>query len=265
MNGLHWRWNQRAALRIRTAMQRHNIWDIPGSPGYQGLASGHWRPRSQEIPEPPRQAAHRNSPGRHQGPPPGVGSPSGMYRSPLPPFAPRRDQGSPHTTGVQGRTPERYQQTKNPGRSWRRSRTPPPAARRVVFHEDINRGHGGPNDLNAQHTSSATDPRRRSKRPCTKRALIPNVPTPAERERQAALHTDPHQAADGTSSSSTASFPGSAAGPLPGGQHAADTRPRGPMAHQRPAQGVGGQPPQRPPPRAGRGDTGPGLGHRPPD
>ena len=46
MNGLHWRWHQRAALRIRTAMQDHNIWDIPGSPGYQGQASGHRRPRS---------------------------------------------------------------------------------------------------------------------------------------------------------------------------------------------------------------------------
>ena len=83
MNGLDWQWHQRAALRIRTAMQRHNVWDIPGSPGYQGHASGHRRPRSQEVPEPPMQAARRNSPGRHQGPPPGVGSPSGTYRSPL--------------------------------------------------------------------------------------------------------------------------------------------------------------------------------------
>ena len=57
MNRLHWRWHQRAALRIRTAMQDHNIWDIPGSPGYQGHASGHRRPRSQDVPEPPRQAA----------------------------------------------------------------------------------------------------------------------------------------------------------------------------------------------------------------
>ena len=41
MDGLHWRWHQRAALRIRTAMQRHNFWAIPGFPGYQGHASGH--------------------------------------------------------------------------------------------------------------------------------------------------------------------------------------------------------------------------------
>ena len=105
MNGLHWQWHQRAALRIRTAMQRHNVWDIPGTPGYQGHAPGHRRPRSQEVPEPPRQAAHRNSPERHQGPPPGLGSPSGTYRSPLRPFAPGRGKGSPHTSGVQGGTP----------------------------------------------------------------------------------------------------------------------------------------------------------------
>ena len=34
MNGLHWQGHQRAALRIRAAMQQHNTWDIPGSPGY---------------------------------------------------------------------------------------------------------------------------------------------------------------------------------------------------------------------------------------
>ena len=79
MNGLHSQWH----LRIRTAMQRHNIWDILGSPGYQGHASGHRQPRSQEVPEPLRQAARRNSPGGHQGRPPGMGSPSGTYRSPL--------------------------------------------------------------------------------------------------------------------------------------------------------------------------------------
>ena len=121
-------WHQRAALRIRTAMQRENIWAIPGSPGYQGHASGHRRPRSQEVPEPPRQAVRHNSPERHQGPPPRLGSPSGTYRSPLRPFAPQRDRGSPHTPGVQDGTPERHQETTNPGRSRRRSRTPPPAA-----------------------------------------------------------------------------------------------------------------------------------------
>ena len=77
MNGLYWQWHQRAALRIRTAMQHQDIWDIPGSPGYQGHASGHRRPRSQDIPEPPRRAARRNSPERPRGPPTRMGSPSG--------------------------------------------------------------------------------------------------------------------------------------------------------------------------------------------
>ena len=126
MNGLHWRWHQPAALRIRTAMQDVNIWDIPGSPGYQGHASGHRRPRSQDVMEPPRQAARRNSPEHPRGPPPGGGSPSGTYSSPLRPFAPRRSPGSPHASRVQGDTPEQRQETRHPGRSRRRSRTPPP-------------------------------------------------------------------------------------------------------------------------------------------
>ena len=242
MNGLHWQWHQRAPLRIRTAMQRYNICTVPGSPGYRGHASGHRRPRSQVVPEPPIQAARRNSPGHHQGPLPGVGSPSGTYRSPLQPFAPQRDQGSPHTLGVQGGKPERHQETRNPGRSWRRSRMRPPAARRFVFYEGVDRGHGGPNHPNAQRTSSATDPRRRSKRPRTERAHIPTIPTPAEGAPQAALHTDSDQATDRASSWSAASLPGSAACPLPGGQHATDTRPRGPAADQRPEQGVGDKP-----------------------
>ena len=266
MNGLHWQWHQRAALRIRTPIQSHNIWAIPGSPGYQGHASCQQLPRSQEVPGPPRQAARRNSPGRHQGRPPGVRSPRVTYRSPIRPFAPQRDQGSPQTPGVQGSTPERHQGTRNPGRSRRRSRTPPPAARTVVFHEGMDRGHGGPNDPNAHRTSSATDPQRRSKRPCAEPAHIPTIPTPAERGGQAVLHTDPHQAAEGTSNSSAASLPESAASPLPGGQHATDTRPRAPAANQRPEQGVGGHSPQPPPPpRAGRDATGPGHGPRPPD
>ena len=125
MNELHRLWHQRSAVRIRTAMQRDNIWAMPGSPGYQGHVSSHQRPRSQDIPELPRQAARHNSQGRPQGPPNGVGSPSGTYGSPVRPFAPRREQGSPHTPGVQGNKPERHQEMRNPGRSRRRSRTPP--------------------------------------------------------------------------------------------------------------------------------------------
>ena len=215
MNGLLWRWHQRAALRIRAAMQDHNIWNIPGSPGYQGHTPGHRRPRSQDVPEPPRQAARRNSPEHPRGPPPGRGSPSGTHSSPLRPFAPRRSPGSPHASGVQGGTPEQRQETRHPGRFCCRSRTPPPAAQQVVFHEDMDRDHGGPCDPHARRTSSTSDPRRRSKRPRTERTHIPTILTPAERERQAELQADPHQTVGETSSSSAASLPGSAANPLP--------------------------------------------------
>ena len=265
MNGLHWQWHQRAALRIRATMREHNIWDTPGSPGYQGHASGHRQPRSQDVPELPGQAARRNSPDRPRGPPPGMGSPSGTYRSPLQPSASRRGPGSPHTSGVQGGTLEQRQETRNPGCSRRRSCTPPPAARRVVFHEGMGTDHGGHHDLRAQRTSSTTDPRRRSKRPHTNRAYISIILTPVERERQAALHAGPRREADEVSSSSAASRPGSEAYPLSGGPHATDTRPREPAADPRPAEGMGGQPPPHPPPRARGSDTGPGLGYRPPD
>ena len=172
-----------------------------------------------------------------------MGSPSGTYRSPLRPFAPRRGPGSPHTSGMQGGTLEQRQETRNPGRSRRRTRTPRPAARQVVFHEGMDRDHGGPCDPHAQQTSSTTDPRLRSKRPRTERAHIPTIPTPVERERPAALHAGPREAADRASSSFAASLPGSAADPLSGGPHATDTRPREPAADPRPAQGAGAQPP----------------------
>ena len=68
MNGLYWLWHGHAALGIHEAMQRHNIWAIPGSPGYQGHASVHRRPRSQKAPEPPRQMARHDSPRRDQEP-----------------------------------------------------------------------------------------------------------------------------------------------------------------------------------------------------
>ena len=91
MNGLHWLWHRLAALRIRTAMQRYNTWAISGSTGYQGHALGHRQPRSQEVSEPARQTARQDWAGRHQGPPPGLGSLPSTHSSPLRPFAPRRD------------------------------------------------------------------------------------------------------------------------------------------------------------------------------
>ena len=114
MNGLHWQWHKRTALRIRATMHDHDIWEIPASAGYQGHAPSHRRRRSQDVPEPPTQGARRNSPERPRGPPPGMVSPSGTYRNPLRPFAPRRGLGSPHTSGMQGGTPEQRQETRKP-------------------------------------------------------------------------------------------------------------------------------------------------------
>ena len=210
MNGLHCQWHQHAALRIRATLQEHNIWDIPGSPGYQGHASGHQLPRSQDVPEPLRQAARRNSPERPRGPPPGMGSPSCTYRSPLLPFAPRRSQGSLHTSGMQGGTPEQRQGTRNPGSSPRRSCTPSPAARRVVFHEGMDRDHGGHYDPhpNRHHLppipdtgprgpapnrrtsppfsrqSSASDRQRFTRAPAGQQMELPAHPPPPSQGRQ---------------------------------------------------------------------------------
>ena len=259
MNGLHRRWHQRAALRMRTAMQRHNIWAIAQSPGYQGRASGHKRRRCQEVPEAPGKR-HAITPqdatgGHHPGwvPPPAHteapsdDSPRGGTKAALIP----RDAGRCARTAPENEEP------------WPIPATQPhaaPAARRVVFHQGMDRGHGGPNDPPAQQTSSVADLRRRSKRPRTERAHIPTIRTPAERARQAALGTGAQQATDGASSSSAASLPGSAAGPLPGGRHATDTRPRGPTADQRPEHGVAGRTPQSIPPQAGRDGTAPNTG-----
>ena len=255
MNGLHWQWHLRAAL------QDHDIWGIPGSPGYQGHASGHRRPRSQDVAEPRRQVARRNSSERPRQPPPGMGSPSGTYRSPQQPFARRRHPGSPHASGMQSGTPEQRQETRNPGPSRRRSRTPPPAAQPVVFHEGMDRNHGGPCAPHAQRTSSTTDPRRRSERPRTERTHIPTIPTPVQRERQAALHAGPRRAVDRASRSSAASPPGSAANPLSEGPHTTHTRPSEPADDPRLTQRAGGQPPPQHPNRQATEGTSQQPGH----
>ena len=247
MKGLHWQWHQCASLRSRATMQEHNIWDIPGSPGYQEHASGHWQPRSKDVPEPPRQGARCNSPERPRGPPSGMGSPLACTEAPYN-RSPRRGAQAVLTPRGCKAARRNSARTRNPGRSRRRCRTPPPAARRVVFHEGMDRDHGGPYDSHAQRTSSTTISRRRSKMPPNKQAHIPTILTPVERERQAALHAGPRRAADGASSSSAPSLPGSAADLLQGGAHATDTGPREPAADPNPVQGVGGQPPPQPPP-----------------
>ena len=139
-------------------------------------------------------------------------------------------------------TPDRHQEATNPDRSGRCSCTPPPAARRVVFHEGADRGRGGPNNPPTRQTSPTADPRSQPKRPRTAQTHSPTIPTPAERARQAALHTCPHQATDGGSSSCAAPLPASTAGLLPGRQNTADTRPGGPAVDQQPDRGCGDDP-----------------------
>ena len=219
-------------------------------PWIPGLPRARLRPPAAAVPSRPgapqgrrRAVTPQNAHGGHH---PEWVPPLPRTEAPFRPFAPQRGPGSPHTLGMQGGTPEQRPETRNPSRSRRRSRKPPPAARRVVFLEDTDREHRGPNDLHTQRASSTTDPRRRSKRPRTERAHIPTIPTSAERERQAQLHTGPRRAADGASSSSATSLPGSAASPLRGGQHATDKQPRKPAASQVPVQGMGGQCPEPP-------------------
>ena len=122
-----------------------------------------------------------------------------------------------------------------------------PAAWRVVFHKGADRGRGGPDDAPARQASRTADPRRRSTRPRTERTHIPTIAMPAERARQAAPHTWPHQATEGASSSSAAPLPASPAGPLPVGQKTADARQGGPQQTTNPDRGWGDEPLKAPP------------------
>ena len=263
MNGLHWRWHRRAALRIRTAMQWHNIWAIPGSPAYQGHASGHRRPGSQEFPEPPRQTARHDSPGCQQGPP-AVGSPPGTYRSPLRPFTPRRDRGSPHTQGMQGGKRERHQETRNPGRSGRRSRTPTPRS----TASRLPRGYGqrpwrpgwpaGPTDIICCRSPAPVhEPLHR----------VDGYPHHSHASRASATGSAPHRPPPGNRPcvQLVRCLP-----PRVGGRSATGgTKRRGHAAkgtRSRPATrtGGGGRSPESRPPKAGHGGTNPDTGTRHP-
>ena len=114
MNGLHWQWHQRAALRIRATMQDHDIWEIPGSAGYQGHASGHRRPRSKDVLEPPRQAARRNSPERPRGPPPWDGFPLWHIQKPPATVRPAEGPGQSPPLGDARRHAETTPRDKEP-------------------------------------------------------------------------------------------------------------------------------------------------------
>ena len=93
----------------------------------------------------------------------------------------------------------------------------PPAARRVFLNEDMDRDHEGPRDPHARRTSSTSDPRRRSKRPCTDR--------PSASGKQRFKRTLARRRAK-----------------RPAHPHAMDTRPREPAPDPSPTQGAGRQP-----------------------
>ena len=265
MNGLHWQWHQRAALRIRATVQEHNIWDIPGPSCYQGYTSGHQRPRPQDVPEPPRQTARRNSPERPRGPPPGMGSPCGTYRSPLRRFAPRRGPGSHHTSGMQGAR-------RNSARRQGTLAAPAAAtARHLPRHGEScsmrvwTETMGAPTTPtpNGHHLPPIPDADPRDP------ALTGRTSPPFSRQPSASDRQRFTRAPNGRQTQRPAH-------PLPPSHGRRPTRCRGDHTPRtrgegspRPTQGLrkgwGDSSPHNPPTRARGDDTGPGHGNRPPD
>ena len=270
ITGLHWRLHQRAALRVRAAMQGHNICTTLGTPGSQGHASGHRRPQCQEVPEPPRQMTGHDSTRPHEVSPPSVRSPSGTNGSPFRPLAPPWDRGSPPAPRMKGRapvsrTPDRHQEARNPDRSRRRSCKSPSAARPVVFHEGADGGlcrpqrPAGPTDITYGRSPAPVQeaPHRADAHPHHSHAgrasatgSAPYVPRPGNRRCVQLVRCLPPS--------------------VTGRSAAGGTEHRGRAAkgtRSRPATrtGRGGTNPSKPTPHAGRNSTSPGHRHRPPD
>ena len=226
MNGLHWQWYSAppcASVRpCRTMVSGKSLdhlgtKDIPQATGGQDPRTSRSLPgrRHAETPWNARRVHH-----------PGGVPPLAHTEAPCDRLPRGGARVVPTPQGLHSGTPKQRQETGNPGQSRRRSRTPPPAARRVVFHEDMDREHGGSCDPHARRPSSTTDTRRRSKRPRTERTHITTILTPVERERQAALHADSHHAAEEAPSRAVMSrLPSPRHEPQPGsGTH---HRPRG--------------------------------------
>ena len=191
-----------------------------------------------------------------------MGSPSGTYRSPLRLFAPQRGPGSHHTSGMQGSTPEQRQETRNPSRSRRHSRTPPPESSSMRIRTETMEVPTTPAP-NRHHLPSipGADPR----------GPAPNGRTSPPFPRQ--LSASGRQRFTRAPAGQQTERP---AHPPPPSQDRPPTRCQGdntPRTHgqgsPRPTKGLrkgwGESPPNTPPTRAGRNDTGPGDGHRPPN
>ena len=222
-------------------MQKHNIWDIPAFPGYQGHASGHRRPWSQDVPEAPRQTARQNSPERQRGALAGMGSPAGTYRSPLRPFAPLRVQGLLIPQGCKAAAVRRLPQHGKSSSTRIRTET-----MEIPTTSTPNGHHLPPISTpveEAPHRTGAHPHHSHASKARVTGSASHGPPLGSRRSVQLIRNLPPRVGA----------------GPLRGGQHATDTRPREPAADQRSAQGVGGQPSQHtPPPASERNDAGTG-------
>ena len=252
MNGLHWLWHRRAALRIRKAMQRHNIWVIPGSPGYQGHASGRRRPRSQEPPGKRHAITPQNSTrGNH----PGCVPPLAHTKAPSD-HSPRR--GTEAALTSHGCRAARQNGTRGQGTLAGRG---PAAAQRLPQHAESsstrvwteamearttrrrNRHHlppflgAGPRGHAPSRRTSPPFPRRLSER---NRQRSTQTPT-REQTVRSARPLPPSQGWRPARYRKTA--------------RRKHTQQRAPAANKRPEQGVGGQTPQSLPPQAGRDGT----------
>ena len=249
MNRVHWQWHQRAALRIRAAMQSHNIWDIPGSPGYQGHASGRRRPRSLTC---------RSPPGRQRAVTPQSAN-GGHQPEWVPPLA-RTEAPSDRSRRRGAQAVLRPGGCKAARRSSARRQGPlaapaSGAARRLPRHGESSATRirteameVAPNSTpNGHHLPPTSDAGPRGPAPNGRTSPpFPRQSSASDRQRSVLVPTGQQTERP--------------AHPPPPSQ------PREPAADQRPAQGVGGQPPQHPPPpQAGRDDIGRGHGHRSPD
>ena len=244
-------------------MQQHDIWDIPASPGYQGHASGHRQPQSQDVPEPPRQAARRNSPERPRGPPAGMGSPSGTYRSPLRPFARR---GAQVVLTRQGGGAARHNSTRRQGTP---AAPAAAAARRLPRHGELSsmRMRTGTMEVpttpapNGRHLPPIPDADPRGHAPSGRTS------PPFSPQQSASDWRRFTRAPSGQQTERPAHPPPPSQGRRPTSCRGDSTPPtrshRSPRPTKSLPKGLGDGPPTNPPPRAGRDDTGSGHGHRP--
>ena len=135
--------------------------------------------------------------------------PYSPHRSPLRPFAHAGpDHGGQHpimeTARASPRTPERRWGTRGTTGARSQSRTPPRAARRVIFRDETHSSHCGPSGRLRRPMSPTAEPQRQPKRPKTERTQIPSILPPTEQARLATLGAHKGPAEGATSSSSTA-------------------------------------------------------------